>query len=60
MMTLRSNGCLLTMSHIPHVELNLIMKILDASDDHDHLPALEMEVLQSYSGYNPEKGAKSQ
>jgi hypothetical protein len=48
------------MSHIPHVELNLIMKILDASDDHDHLPALEMEVLQSYSGYNPEKGAKSQ
>ena len=36
------------------------MKVAYAKDDYDHLSALEMELLQSYSGYNPEKSAKSQ
>ncbi len=42
-----------------YVKLNIITKIFYARDDYDHLSALEMELLQSYSGYNPEKGAKS-
>ncbi len=51
------------MPHITYVKLNIIMKIyyiVDARDDYDHLSALEMELLQGYSGYNPEKGTKSQ
>lgn len=60
MMILRSNGCLLTVSHILQVKLNIIMKIVDAKDVYDHLSALEMELLQSYGGYHPEKGAESQ
>ncbi|KAA6417703.1 MAG: hypothetical protein FRX49_12289 [Trebouxia sp. A1-2] len=31
------------------------MKIVDAKDVYDHLSALEMELLQSYGGYHPEK-----